>query len=227
MIAVLRRSLYRIGHLTMTLVLVPIAFSSFLLALSGALMPGPVLTVTISESTRRGASTGPLIMLGHGILELVLVAALLTGLGPFLSREEVFIVVALIGGAFLLWIAWSMFRGLPRLRLEQEEVEESPRNLVLAGILLSLANPYWLIWWATIGLGYIMHSVRFGLPGVAAFYVGHILADLAWYSFVSFGIARGRHLFSDRSYRMLVGACAGFLVLFAGYFLYTGIERLV
>ena len=68
-----------------------------------------------------------------------------------------------------------------------------PRNLVLAGILLSLANPYWFIWWATIGIGYILFSFQYGIAGIIAFYSGHILADLAWYSMISFGIAKGRH----------------------------------
>jgi threonine/homoserine/homoserine lactone efflux protein len=211
----------------MTLALVSIFSSSFLLAFSGAMMPGPLLTVTVSESTRQGAVTGPLLILGHGILELALVAALLAGLAPFLSGDAVFIVVSLVGGSFLLWMAWSMFRSLPQLRLDQGDDDAPSRNLVLSGVLLSIANPYWLIWWATIGLGYVLHSMKLGVPGVSAFFTGHILADLAWYWFVSFGIARGSHLLGDRSYRVLIGTCAVFLVLLSAFFLYSGIGRLV
>lgn len=201
--------------------------SSFVIALSGALMPGPLLTVTISESTRRGAMAGPLMILGHGILELALVLALLAGLAPFLRRDDVFIVIALIGGVILLWMAASMFKSLPGLHLELEARESSGQNLVLAGILFSLANPYWTIWWASIGLGYIMHSVKFGVLGVASFFVGHIFADLLWYAFVSFGIAKGKKYFSDTFYRRLIGVCASFLLVFSCYFFWRGIERLI
>ncbi len=211
----------------MILTLTTIFVSSFIIALSGALMPGPLLTVTVSESTRRGAVAGPMMILGHGILELALIIALLAGLAPLLNRDDVFVVIALAGGAILLWMALSMFKSLPRLRLSLESGSEKKQNLVLAGILFSLANPYWLIWWASIGLGYILHSVKFGLPGMAAFFSGHILADLAWYAFVSFGIARGRDYLSDKTYRGLIGCCASFLMLFSCYFFWSGLDRLI
>ena len=211
----------------MSFALLTIFSSSFVIALSGALMPGPVLTVTVSESARQGAKAGPLMIFGHGLLELALVLALLGGLAPFFSRDEVFIFVSLLGGAILLWMACMMFRELPGLKLKLEEDDQKPRNLILSGILLSLANPYWFIWWATIGIGYIMYSVKFGIPGIVAFFTGHILADLAWYSLISFGVAKGRSFFTDRFYRRLIGACASFLFVFSCYFFYSGLEKII
>ena len=211
----------------MSLALLTIFGSSFVIALSGALMPGPVLTVTVSESARQGAKAGPLMIFGHGLLELVLVLALLGGLAPFFSRDEVFIFVSLLGGAILLWMACTMFRELPGLKLKLEQDDQKPRSLILAGILLSLANPYWFIWWATIGIGYILYSVKFGIPGIVAFFTGHILADLAWYSLISFGVAKGRNFFTDTFYRRLIGACATFLFVFSCYFFYSGLERII
>ncbi len=211
----------------MSLALLTIFGSSFVIALSGALMPGPVLTVTVSESARQGAKAGPLMIFGHGLLELALVLALLGGLAPFFSRDEVFIFVSLLGGAILLWMACTMFRELPGLKLKLEQDDQKPRSLILAGILLSLANPYWFIWWATIGIGYILYSVKFGIPGIVAFFTGHILADLAWYSLISFGVAKGRNFFTDTFYRRLIGACATFLFVFSCYFFYSGLERII
>lgn len=116
-----------------------------MIVLSGALMPGPLLTVTISESSRRGASAGPLIILGHGLLELVLMVALLSGMAPFLARDDVFVAIALFGGGILLWMAISMLRSLPTLRLDFDVQAEKSKNLVMAGIMFSLVNPYWSI----------------------------------------------------------------------------------
>ena len=202
-------------------------FTSFVIALSGALMPGPLLTITISESSRRGVSAGPLMILGHGILELVLVLALLYGAAPIFLREDVFVGISLTGGVILLWMAYTMIRGLPHLRMGTDANVKENRNLVTTGIILSAANPYWLIWWATIGLGYIMYSSKFGAAGVAAFFFGHISADITWYALVSYGVVKGKHLFTDQGYRRLIGGCAVFLVVFAGYFLYCGIDKLV
>ncbi|WP_319548809.1 LysE family transporter [Desulfogranum marinum] len=205
--------------------LITIFSTSFILALSGALMPGPVLTVTVSESTRRGVVAGPLMIFGHGLLELTLVVALLAGLAPFFTRDDVFVVVSLLGGIILLWMACSMIKELPTLQLHDVDNQEQTRSLVLAGILLSLSNPYWFIWWATIGIGYIMYAAKFGFLGIGAFFTGHILADLAWYSLISFGVAKGKRYFSDTFYRRLIFVCAAFLMIFSCYFFYSGLGK--
>lgn len=202
-----------------------IFLSSFVIALSGALMPGPLLTITIGESTRQGFWVGPRLILGHAILELILVVALLAGLAPLLQQDSVFGMIAFSGAFILLWMAFGMFRSLPGLKLDFEKETAGNRHLVLSGAMLSLANPYWIVWWATIGLGYILHSKMFGFYGVAFFFVGHILADLAWYSIVSLSIAKGKSFLSLKAYKILIGSCAGFLVIFAGYFGYSGWER--
>ncbi len=209
----------------MNLALATIFCTSFVLALSGALMPGPLLTVTVSESSRRGGSVGPLMIFGHGLLELTLVIALISGLAPLLVRDDVFVLISLTGGAVLLWMGISMLRSLPKLTLACDSNRDKSRNLVLMGIFLSAVNPYWLIWWASIGLGYIMHSLKFGIPGVMAFFLGHILADLAWYALISYGIAKGQHLLSNVTYRKLIGSCAMFLIIFSCWFFYSGVQK--
>lgn len=213
----------------MEIALLTIFCTSFVLALSGALMPGPLLTVTVSESSRRGALVGPMMIFGHSLLELALVVALISGLAPFLIRDDVFIFISLAGGAVLLWMGTTMLRALPQLSLDGQADSDGrrSRNLVLTGIVLSAANPYWLIWWVSIGLGYIMHSMKFGIMGITAFFFGHILADLAWYCLISFGIARGRRFFSNNLYRKLIGGCAVFLLVFSCWFLYSGIDKVI
>lgn len=194
-------------------------------------MPGPLLTVTISESSTRGMMTGPLMIFGHGLLELVLVIALLSGLSPLLVRDDVFIFISLVGGGVLLWMGASMLKAVPSMQLHSSEnVGSGPagkRNLILSGILLSVINPYWLIWWASIGMGYISHSLKYGMMGIVAFFTGHILADLLWYTLVSTGIAKGKHLLSNTLYRWLIGCCAIFLLLFSCWFFFSGAKKLL
>ena len=198
--------------------LLAIFFSSFLIAFSGAMMPGPLLTATVSESSRRGFLAGPMLIAGHGILEMGLVVLLVLGVAPFLQRDGVFAVIAIAGGAILLWMAFGMFRTLPTLSLSISAEKQGDNSLIMSGILMSLANPYWIIWWATIGFGYILHSMQFAMWGILFFFTGHILADLVWYSAVAAAVGKGRHLFTDGIYRGIVGTCAAFLVVFACYF---------
>ena len=204
-----------------------IFITSFIVAFSGAMMPGPLMTVTISETPRRGFFTGPLLIAGHGLLELALVLALILGLGPFLRQDLVFIITAMAGSAVLLWMAFGMFKALPGLSLHSPSNQSAKYNPVAAGALLSIINPYWTIWWVTIGLGYILQSLKLGTWGVVSFFSGHILADLVWYSLISWGIWKGKTLISDRLYRWMIGACALFLVGFALLFARAGFQKLV
>ena len=169
-----------------------------MVALSGAMMPGPLLAVTMRESLKRGWLAGPMIVLGHAILEILLVAAVALGLAAFLLEPAVAIGIGLLGGLVLGWMGQGMIRQARRTSLRAEEAPASSMHPVLAGIVVSLSNPYWIIWWVTIGMAYIGTGLRFGLAGVGAFFAGHILADLAWYTFVSVGVAGGRRLMPDR-----------------------------
>jgi threonine/homoserine/homoserine lactone efflux protein len=204
-----------------------IFFSSFLIALSGAMMPGPLLTATIGEASRRGFPAGPLLVIGHGILELVLVTALLFGLAPYLQQQEVFVAIALSGALILLWMAFTMLRSLPTLSLSHQIGAPQKGNLIFTGVILSVINPYWVIWWATIGFGYILNCRRFGIAGIAFFFAGHILADFFWYAAVAGAVAGGRRFLNDRLYRGIIGVCAIVLIVFAGYFFYAGLQRLI
>ena len=97
---------------------------------------------------------------------------------------------------------------------------------VLSGVLASISNPYWTIWWATIGLGYLVISRELGAAGIALFFAGHILADAVWYLFIGFAVSAGRRRFTDRVYRWIVGSCALFLFFFAVSFGYFGMTKL-
>jgi threonine/homoserine/homoserine lactone efflux protein len=212
--------------------------SSFIIALSGALMPGPLLAVTVRDTTRRGFAAAPLLVLGHGLLEAGLVALILLGLAEWVRGDAATTVIALAGGAMLFWMALGMAREVRTLRFDlgagasggpaggKEEERRGVVGPVLNGIVASISNPYWIIWWATIGLGYLVLSREFGSLGIALFFAGHILADLAWYMFVGYAVSMGRSRFSDRAYRWVVGACSGFLFFFALSFAYLGASRL-
>jgi threonine/homoserine/homoserine lactone efflux protein len=197
---------------------------SFVLALSGALMPGPLLTVTIAEAARSGFKVGPLLMTGHSLLELLLVAGIVLGLGPFLKLPSVIGVIALLGGALLIYLGIDMIRTAVQLSLEKQTSEihgGSSRSPILTGVLASLANPYWTLWWATIGLGYLVAAMKFGFTGIASFFLGHISADFAWYSLISFGVSRGKTFLGDRSYQLVIRICGALLFFFGGWFIFS------
>jgi len=213
----------------MILSLATIGAISFVLSLSGVLMPGPLLTVTIGESLRRGFITGPLLVLGHGLLELALIVAIVNGLGTFLKRDPVMGTVAIVGSLILFWMGWGMIKQAKRTGFSLEQLPVGKAHSlhpVLSGILISLSNPYWIIWWITIGLGYMMTAMEYGLMGLVVFFVGHISADFLWFSLVSYGVSTGRRVLSDKLYQGITMGCGFFLILFGVWFMVIGFRYL-
>lgn len=199
-------------------------------------MPGPLLVCTVRETTGRGFIAAPLLVLGHGILELGLVILLLVGFAEWLKGDIVTIVIALTGCAALFWMAYGMAREVRTLRFDLSGGPAAPPADVKAqglwrpvadGIIASIGNPYWSLWWATIGLGYLVVSSAQGFAGVIFFFAGHILSDAAWFMFVGFTVSMGRGRMTDRVYRGIVGVCAGFLFFFALSFGYFGLNKLL
>jgi len=199
-------------------------FQAFVIALSGALAPGPLLTVTISEALGKGTRAGPLVVIGHGLAELALVSAVAAGLGPLLKPPPVVGTIGLVGGIMLLLMAAMMARGSAQaarqavgaLNAGREGTPSSASSgslrCILLGAAASLSNPYWALWWITIGLALLTKALQISLFAVGAFYIGHILADLVWYWGVAFAAARGFSWLSVKGYRAILLACAAVLL---------------
>jgi len=134
--------------------------------------PGPLLTITIGESAKRGGIVGPLVVLGHGILELALLALIVFGVANFLNNPMIFSVIAFLGGFVLVYMGYGIIRSLKNYRLSELNVTTKQGiNPVITGIIVSLSNPYWFIWWITIGMGYVLFARDLGMAGVIAFFM--------------------------------------------------------
>jgi threonine/homoserine/homoserine lactone efflux protein len=164
-----------------------------------------------------------LIVIGHAILEAALVVAVVLGLSRFLTHSVTVIGMSLIGGIVMAWAGWSMMRCARTITWGQAARSSPALHPVATGIVVSLSNPYWTIWWATIGLTYLMIGLQFGTAGVIAFLAGHLLADLTWYSLVSIGVAKGRNLLPEGAYRRVAALCAVAVVGFGCWFIATGV----
>jgi threonine/homoserine/homoserine lactone efflux protein len=209
--------------------------SAFIIAFSGALMPGPLLTVTISQAMGKGARAGPLLVIGHGLVELLLVSAVALGISPLLHQNLVLGIIGLLGGVFLIWMGADMARtsaeaaqkAISALTGKHERTTDcassaSWHRCIFLGAVVSLSNPYWTLWWVTIGLSLLTKALAISLVAVAAFYVGHILADLLWYWGVAFAVSRGVMWLNAKAYRIILLACAAFLAALGVVFVIGG-----
>ena len=202
--------------------------TAFIVALSGAMMPGPMLSTAVAESLKGGWRVGPYMILGHGVLEIILILALVAGLAGFLTQPGVTLAIALVGGIVLLFLGGTMSRDAMQSKLSLNlEASSSPRrpsmHPAVAGVTVSMANPYWWLWWATIGLSYITLAMNSGALGLATFFTGHISADLVWYSLVTIAVSGGRRFINPRVYQVILAGCGIFLVGMGFYFIYSGL----
>jgi len=215
-----------------------VAGLSFVTALSGAMQPGPLLTYTIMQTLKtpkRGWLTGARVIAGHAALELVLVIAILLGLSAIL-QNDLFIKVMGIGGSiFLLFIAFLTLRdvfikrvALPGLNAGAGHTSTMEKNnnstgAYIGGVLVSMSNPFWWIWWATLGFFFMReYDVSLSnIPLFASFFLGHEAGDLGWYSLISVSVHTGRRWLDQKRYHVLLVATAIVMAGFAGFLLYS------
>ncbi len=209
-------------------VLFGIFFSSMGIGFSGALMPGPMLSVTIAESYKKGFWAGPLIVLGHAIPEFILMLLFSLGLNQFIKNDIVVGIIGVLGGLFLGWLAVRIFLEVRQgISIDLSAKTDIGWGPTVAGIWTSVSNPGWILWWATIGARYILLSLDQGILGLVFFFVGHVMADLIWYSLVSFFVSRGRGRISDRVYHVMLYACSLMVLVFSVLFTLNGILTLL
>ncbi|OPZ93184.1 MAG: threonine efflux system [Firmicutes bacterium ADurb.Bin419] len=181
-------------------------------------MPGPMLGVTIDGSLKKGYIAGPLVVLGHGILEIILVIVMLFGLKDFFSNSYIAGVIGIFGGAFLAWMGYDMIKsGLKKaVSLEKQQRKNiGQESLILKGAIVSATNPYFILWWASTGIESVRQAYILGVLGVVAFFVGHILSDFTWFTAISITFSKGKKLMKDNIYQWVVIFLGAFIMLFS------------
>ncbi len=199
-----------------------IAFIAFITGFSGAMMPGPMLALTIGQVAVLGFWAAPVIVAGHAALELLVVIGLVLGLRVVLAKTAVRGAIGILGGAALLYMGYDMVRGAADLQLETGNVASMPwAKLMLAGAAVCIANPYFIAWWATIGAGQVAHTNPQTVGEYVAFYLGHELSDLTWYCFVAVVVVLGKQRLE---LGWLIAACGVIVILLGIWFIYAGVR---
>jgi len=203
---------------------------AFVTGLSGALMPGPLLVAVIEQTTLQGFHAAILLVTGHAMLELILVALLVLGLRAVLERPAVRGAIGVVGGAALVWMGQDMLRSVGEISLTLNgSGAGAPAGraygwpmLLFMGAAVCAANPYFTGWWATVGAGQLAHMAPRTPGEYMAFYLGHESADFAWYAVVGLIIVTGRRWLTDGMYRGLILVCAVLILALGLGFFYKG-----
>ncbi|MEI6841277.1 MAG: LysE family transporter [Methanomicrobiales archaeon] len=195
------------------------------------------MVATIRASFEHGWHAGPAIIAGHCLVEFVVFILIILGLitvagqyswliAAFGGLNLVIFGILTILGNRALSLSGTLTEGVRMAKPGGEPVRDNGiRQVYLSGVLTSIANPFFWVWWLSIGNAMVMAGLEGGLILGAAFLVGHWVADISWYTMVSTTIHRGRTLLSDNWYRAINVLCGGFLVVFGIWFFSVAISR--
>ena len=184
---------------------------------SGVMSPGPLFSANIIYGIREGQVAGLKIAIGHTIVEFPLIIFLGAGVITSNILPEFRIIIAVVGALGLFGFAGLQIRGV----LKKNQINLKPTTgPLIAGIFLSALNPFFIIWWLTIGFKLITESIElWGFAGIIILFIVHIWMDYVWLYIVAFFASKTSNLLSNRNYKILIISLAVILVYFGIEFL--------
>lgn len=191
-----------------------------LISLSGVLSPGPITAVTVSKGTEHPL-TGLYVAIGHAIVELPIMILIAVGLDKYLQINWVRVAIGVLGGLFLFKMGLGLLKNIFSTKIGYDNFNYTP---IQAGVILSISNPYFLIWWTTVGAMLLSGAYQFGMVGVILFMLIHLGCDFLWYIFLSSLTFKGGQFFGQKLQQVLFAICGLFLLFFSGKFLYDAIN---
>ena len=199
----------------------------FIIALSGALIPGPLLVFVVSDTLKTGKKvTGVLAALGHCFVEVFIILTIVFGLSSVFVKGSFQQSIGLIGGIALVALGILNLVGL------RKTMKVEGRNFgygsFLGGLTFTLLNPTIYLWWATIGLAMLTTALRTTtILGVCLWVLGHWLADLTWFGLAGYSIFRGKSYIGKRTHRILISICGIILIALGTIFTYYSLQSLM
>ena len=185
---------------------------------SGVLSPGPLFAANIFYGLKGGTKAGLKMAYGHTVVELPLV--ILLGFGAFSLETipEFRTYIAIVGAIGLFVFAGIQLKQIFKNSLDI--INEPRHGPFLAGVLLSVLNPFFIIWWLTIGFKLISDAlIIWSFWGILIMFVLHIWMDYAWLSSTAFVSSRISKILSNRSFKFLVVGLSIIMVYFGITFL--------
>ncbi|HJO91312.1 MAG TPA: LysE family transporter [Anaerolineales bacterium] len=192
-----------------------------IISLSGVMAPGALSAVTINHGMRNSRA-GVSVAIGHGIVEVPLLILIYYGVGALMQISGFQVSIGILGGVLMAWMGMTIIRSSGTVLSQARRGESS----VWAGVMLSAGNPYFLIWWATVGSSLVIRSVEYGLVGVLLFGICHWMCDLVWLWLLAFLAHRASASFGGAFVRITSLVSGSFLLIIGFRFLYQALSTM-
>ncbi|UCE97215.1 MAG: LysE family transporter [Dehalococcoidia bacterium] len=200
--------------------ILPVLLSVVVISLTGVMMPGPMFAVTLAKSFR-SPWVGAWISLGHAVIEVPIILLIYFGFAHFFDSNVVQLVLSILGGGMVIWLGIGMFRARAKVVTQGKDL---PYNAFTAGVVTSGLNPFFILWWSTLGSLLVMKFVEFGAGGLALFIIIHWLCDLLWLSLVAVVVYRTHALWGKKVQESVFIASSLLLTGFGIWFMVSGFQ---
>lgn len=185
---------------------------------SGVMAPGPLFTANVVYGLREGTRSGIKMAIGHTVVEFPLVVLLGIGVFSLESFPEFRTGISIVGSITLFAFAALQIKTV--FRKKENIFSNTKQGPLIAGVVLSALNPFFIIWWLTIGLKLISDAMLiWAFAGIVIVFGLHIWMDFAWLGTVSFLAKKSTKILSNRNYKMLIIGLSLMLVYFGITFL--------
>jgi len=155
----------------------------FALSLTGALAPGPLSAAVVMQSSKHGRLHGILPMVGHAIVEIGIIAAIILSVQALTLAPLTIDLLVGFGGIVIILFGFLALREF-RYKEEMENKEEakmttsSVLEATTQGAIVSILSPYFLLWWFGIGLANVTLLVGTLQVGVGTVFFAGLLIYL-------------------------------------------------
>jgi len=192
-----------------------------ILTASGALAPGPLFFATVSQGSKHGAKTGLIFSIAHTVVEFSLIMLFALGLLTVASEPAVKTVIGAVGGIVLIAFGAFQIRNSFKSNLEEmEKPKSSYKHLFLIGIVFTGLNPYFILWWLTVGGQLIIMALEFAaLLGVIFMFLCHVWMDYVWLTGVAYFAKKGTNIVGLKWYKPLMITFGAILIYFGVTFI--------
>jgi len=189
------------------------ALTVVIISVSGVMSPGPLFTANIMHGLKEGTQSGLKIAAGHTVIELPLIILLAIGIISLESIPEFKTTIVLLGAIGLFGFAGLQIKNI--LTKKTQTGIQVKHGAFLTGILFSALNPFFIIWWFTIGFKLISDSIEiWSYWGIGILFGVHIWMDFVWLGFVAFSASKAGNILSNQNYRILMIVLSGVLIYF-------------
>ena len=197
--------------------LVEFAIIVITISLSGVMSPGPLFAANVAYGLKGGIKTGLKMAYGHTVVELPLVVLLGIGVISLTTIPQFREITSILGALSLFVFAGLQIKSIIK---KPSIVFEGKHGPFLAGIILSGLNPFFLIWWFTIGFKLITDAIiLYSFVGIGIMFAFHIWMDYVWICSIAFLSSKGKKVVSNKKYNIFMIAISGVLVYFGIVFL--------